>query len=593
MKLSKLYCNKSFHNITFITEKGGLNVILGEAKGKQEGSNSHCLGKTKLAELLDFMLLKGHKDVFMFKSSNKGNFIGYEFYLELLLNNGKYLTIKRTTDDRTATKISFKLNNTISEGYILYETFDEVLAFDKAKKYLNDLLDFNFCKETNENYRRLVNYSLRLQGDYEPTMNTVFQLKKFTKNKDKDWKPLLFTLLGFNGEILKKKYEIEENIKEENKTIKAQEKDFGIKTEEKDLLVGKIQNAEIERENLSKELENLNFYQQDKKTIDILVGTIEEGIAEYNTLLYNLDYEIKKLENSIKNEFSFDLKRVQNIFDEVKLYFPEQLAKSYEQLINFNHQITQERNTQIQKTLQEKKQEEREVNSKLIDLNKQREQFRNLIQDTSLFKKYSFYQKNLIEIEKKLSRFQMQLETIEEIERKKEHIEETENKELQEVRNQLKDILDNTATCILYKNIRLSFSEIVKRILNEEANISITHTASTYNVGFKPYFPNSAQDEGATYYKILCVAFDLAVLINYRDKSHFRFVYHDDVISGDDNGIKSKLIDVVREICEKYDIQYVFSAIKDNMPPSQDVEKNIVLRLHDRDESGKLFKMNF
>lgn len=593
MKLSKLYCNKPFHNITFTTEKGGLNVVLGEAKGKKEGSNSHCLGKTKLAELLDFMLLKGHKDVFMFKSSNKGNFVGYEFYLELLLNNGKYLTIKRTTDERNATKIAFKLNNTISEGYILYETFDEVLAFDKAKKYLNDLLDFDFCKETNENYRRLVNYSLRLQGDYEPKWNTIFQLRKFNNKNDKDsWRALIFSLLGFDGKILIKKYEMEESIKEENKTIKAQEKDFGIKTEDKDALVGKIQNEETERESLAKELENLDFYQQDKSTIYKLVGTIEENISAYNTVLYNIQYDIKRLENSIKNEFSFDLKSVQNIFEEVRLHFPEQLSKSYEQLLNFNHQITQERNTQIHKTLQEKKQEEREVNSKLIDLNKQREQFRNLIQDTSLFKKYAEYQKKLVEIEKKLSRFQVQLEALEMIEKKKEQIAETANKELHEIKNHVKEILDNTATCTLYMSIRKTFSHIVKQILNENALITIKPNAN-YNIEFKPEFPNSAQDEGATYYKILCVAFDLAVLINYRDKSHFRFVYHDDVISGDDNGVKSRLIDVVREICEKHDIQYIFSAIKDNMPPSQDVEKNIVLRLHDRDESGKLFKMNF
>jgi uncharacterized protein YydD (DUF2326 family) len=43
----------------------------------------------------------------------------------------------------------------------------------------------------------------------------------------------------------------------------------------------------------------------------------------------------------------------------------------------------------------------------------------------------------------------------------------------------------------------------------------------------------------------------------------------------------------------KYDIQYIFSVVKDNIPPSQDLSKNIVLELHDKSDEGKLFKMSF
>ncbi len=590
MKLSKLYCNQAFHNITFITNKGGLNVILGDAKDLKDGTNQHCLGKSKLAELLDFMLLKGAKDLFFYKEINKLTFTKYEFYLEILLNNGQFLTIKRTVE--SPTKIAFKLHNAASEGYILYENFDETFAFDKGKIYLNDLLGFDFCKETQEDFRRLVNYSLRTQGDYEPRMNTLFQLRKFAKNKDKDWKPLLFSLLGFDGNILRKKYELEDSIKIGNSTIKAQEKDFGIKAEDKDLLVGKIQNAETEKEKISKELASFNFYEQDKQTIHKLVGTIEEEISALNTYLYQVEYDIKKLNDAIKNDFSFDLNRVKSLFEEVALYFPEQLSQSYEQLIQFNHQITQERNAQVRQTLQEKQQEQRKINSKLIDLNKQKEQFTQLIQDTSLFKKYAIYQKKIVEIEKDLSRFQTQVEAVEEMEKRREGLEEIQKNDLQEVKNQLKEIVDNTAKCALYMNIRKTFSEIAKQVLHEDAIIIIKLNAN-YNIEFKPEFLDSAKHDGATYYKILCVAFDLAVLINYRDKSHFRFVYHDDVISGDDNGVKTRLIAVVRGICEKHDIQYIFSAIKDNIPPSQDLENDIILRLDNKTDEGKLFKMTF
>lgn len=593
MKLSKLYSNRPFHNITFITKKGGLNAIVADSQKEGGTGNQHCVGKTKLAELVDFMLLKGvDKSFFFYKESAKARFVGYEFYLEILLNDGRYLTLKRNVDSHT--KISFKINEKSKEGYPLLDLnqFDETIGFDKAKDRLNDLLNFDFCKENDENYRRLVNYSLRTQGDYEPKMNTIFQLRKFTKNKDKDWKPLLFSLLGFDGKLLKQKYEFEESIKEDNTSIKNQEKSFGIKTEEKDSLIGKIQTTEIEKDKLSKELDNLNFYQEDKETINTLVGEVEYEIALLNTQLYQLDYEIQKLNDSIRNEFSFDLEKIKNLFGEVELYFPEQLTKSYEQLLDFNHQITKERNNQIRQTLDEKKQQERDINARLLELNKRKSVFKDIIQDTSLFKKYAVYQKKLLEIERELARFQMQLDEIHKIEKKKSEIEDKQKGDLQDVKDKLKEILDNTANCTLYMSIRRTFSEIAKEILNDNAIIKIVPNG-TFNIDFRPEFPNSAKSDGATYYKILCVAFDLAILINYRNKSHFRFVYHDDVISGDDNGVKNRLIELCREVCEKHDIQYIFSAITDNLPPNISLGNSIVLELNDKNDEGKLFKMGF
>ncbi|MDV7401772.1 DUF2326 domain-containing protein, partial [Arthrospira platensis SPKY1] len=67
----------------------------------------------------------------------------------------------------------------------------------------------------------------------------------------------------------------------------------------------------------------------------------------------------------------------------------------------------------------------------------------------------------------------------------------------------------------------------------------------------------------------------------------------DDVISGDDNGVKSRLIQVVSEIATRYDLQYVFTAIRDNLPPSPDISEQIVLELNDASDSGRLFKMVF
>jgi uncharacterized protein YydD (DUF2326 family) len=589
MKLSKLYSNKDFHNISFLLQKGGVNLIIGDSKGKKQ----HNLGKSKIAELLDFMLLKEIKEKqkhFFYQDSSAAKFAGYEFYLEIFLNSGQFLTIKRTVDNPN--KIAFKLREITEEGFLLYENFDTILSLDKAKNYLNELLDFDFCKQQHENYRRLINYSLRAQGDYEPKLNTVFQLTKFAKGKEKDWKPLLFALLGFDAQILRQKYDLEENIKDSRKTIKAQEKDFGINTQDKSTLLEKIKDKEEIKFNLSHELNSFNFYEHDKALIQQLVGEIEIEIADCNTLSYQLQYETERLRTAIRNPFNFDLEKVQKLFEEVNLHFPTQLANNYEQLLAFNKQITQERNKNIKEVLAQKENELQTLSLKLINLNKNREKFRDLIQDTNLFKKYTVYQNQLTEVEKEIVRFQTQLEAIEEMEKKIDEIDTVKKTELESLKIRLKEILNNTVSNDLYMCIRRTFSEIVREILHDDAIITLKPN-SQFNIDFKPEFPNSAKADGNTYYKILCVAFDLSVLINYRTKSHFRFVYHDDVISGDDNGVKLKLIKVVSEIAAKYDIQYIFSAIKDNIPPHSDLTQNIILELHDHNDSGRLFKMSF
>ena len=331
MKLSKLYCNQPFKNIIFNTQQGGLNAILAEVKDKHLGKNQHGLGKTKVAVLIDFLLLKEIKSTesdTVIKKYLNSSFDDYEFFLEVLLNDGRYLTIKRGIKNNT--RIFFKIEETTSSEFIFYSVWDySDIPFDKAKELLNQFIAIDFCKKNNYHYRQVVGYSLREQGDYDRKRESIFQLSKFSKSKDKYWKPILFSLLGFDGSLLKQKYDIEENIKEQNKLIEEQEKDFDLKNEERDDIVGKQQIKEQEKYELEKSLEAFNFYQQDKNIINELVTDIENQISELNTELYQVKHDIQKLEQSLKNTFAFDLNKVQEIFQEVELYFPESLSKTY------------------------------------------------------------------------------------------------------------------------------------------------------------------------------------------------------------------------------------------------------------------------
>ncbi|MBP6810133.1 MAG: hypothetical protein KA138_01325 [Saprospiraceae bacterium] len=84
MKLSQLYANKGFKNIVF---NDGLNLVLAKVTKKLDlNKDSHNLGKTTLIAVIDFMLLKEVKEEHIFKTHQE-KFLGYIFYLEIMLNN--------------------------------------------------------------------------------------------------------------------------------------------------------------------------------------------------------------------------------------------------------------------------------------------------------------------------------------------------------------------------------------------------------------------------------------------------------------------------------------------------------------------------
>ncbi len=620
MKLSKLYCNKPFKNVIFNTKNGKLNVILGDAEKKANVKDSHNLGKTRLIVLIDFLLLKeGTTNLFLFKEVKKEGmllpiakinsevqyepvksteigtklFEGYEFYLEILLNSGQFLTIKRGINQ--GTKIYFRLHNTTNNEFILYKDWDHKnIDIKKAKSLLNNYLNIDFCNKTGEDYRRILNYSLRMQGDYDYMRNSIFQLSKF-QGKHEQWKPMMLGLLGFDKSIAEEKYRIENDIKKKIDLIKEQEKDFGVNPKERDSLIGKMNAKEQEYKYLQKELDNLNFYQQDKSIIDDLVGKVEKEIAELNNELYNIEFDIKKLEHSLKNGFAFDLERVKSLFEDVNIYFSNQLTKSYEQLIEFNHNITEERNKQISITLQEKQAQQKDVNTKLIDLNNDKEKFRDLIQDTSLFKKYKEYQRKVMKVEMEIIRLQNQLDALDKYKEKRDEVNKERDENLKQKIEQLQKLVDNTVNNNQYTSIRNLFSEIAKKITNDTAYISLRLNSSN-NIEFDCRYDESAKSEGNTYYKLLCIAFDIALHSYYSSQSYFKFIYHDDAFANLANTRRISLLKTVREFSTKYDFQYIFSIISDDIPHSADFIINpdeIILKLDDKHASGKLFLMDY
>lgn len=156
---------------------------------------------------------------------------------------------------------------------------------------------------------------------------------------------------------------------------------------------------------------------------------------------------------------------------------------------------------------------------------------------------------------------------------------------------------------VRYKEIREFFSSTFSGIVDAYAVMSVTVNTKD-NVEFEIQTMDrsrgnkkTSEGKGFSYGKLLCVCFDLALVVNYANESFYRFVYHDGVFESLDNRKKVALIDLVRDVCESEGIQYILTVIDTDLPRDDRDSKllfsktEIVRELHDEGAQGRLFRM--
>jgi uncharacterized protein YydD (DUF2326 family) len=107
----------------------------------------------------------------------------------------------------------------------------------------------------------------------------------------------------------------------------------------------------------------------------------------------------------------------------------------------------------------------------------------------------------------------------------------------------------------------------------------------------------SSQSDGTSYKKLICALFDLALLKVYENVPFYHFVYHDGILEGLDNRQKRAFLSIVREHISSKKTQYILTLIDSDLPRDENgdriefPENEIILRLSDEGQSGRLFKM--
>lgn len=595
MKLSKLYTNKPelFDAVEFA---GGLNVVLAEIRLPENmKKDTHNLGKTTLGRLIDFCLLSSRdKNFFLFKHHER--FKGLAFFIEVELLDGNFVTIRRCVDE--ASKISFKKHREGKQNYIsLADSYWDHLnmPFDRARELLDGLLDLRALKPWA--YRKGLGYLLRSQDDFRD----VFHLRKFASSHA-DWKPFLAHVLGFNARLIADHYRKEDEIEKKQATAQTIKSELGGSVDDISKIEGVLLLKQKEAEKKQKLLDAFDFRSQDKEKTKQLVDDIDGHIARLNGERYSLTQNKKKVFASLEEEqILFNPDDAAELFKQAGVFFQGQIKRDFEQLIAFNKSITDERRVFLQEELVEIEAELKRINSELNDLGKRRSTSLSFLSGTDVFNKYKQVSDELVVLKADIASLERQRGFLQ---------------RLQELRKEIRTLIEEKAhlqtqieedcerqhadRASLYSKIRLYFSEIVEEVVDRKALLSVPLNKEGH-LEFKAEILDesgntTSADRGYTYQKLLCIAFDMALLRAHIKVPFPRFIFHDGVFESLDDRKKENLLAVIRKYSD-FGIQHVITLIDSDLPaqamadtPVFD-EDEIVVRLHDENEQGRLFKM--
>lgn len=595
MKLSKLYCNKPdiFGPIDFI---GGLNTVIAEIRlPENKAKDTHNLGKTTFGKLLDFCFLLGKdQNFFIFKHLDR--FKEFVFYLEIELSDASFVTVRRGVEE--ATKISFKKHeaghqdfSALPEGS--WDHFE--LPFERAREMLDSLLDWRALKPWS--YRKIIGYLLRSQDDY----GDVFQLNKFA-SAHAGWKPFLSHVLGFNAKLIEDHYKKEEDLQNKQATVNTITNELGGSVEDLSKIEGILLLKQKESEKKQKLLDAFDFRSQDKDRTKQVVDELDTKIAELNAERYSLNQNRKKILTSLEDDqILFNPDEAQELFKEAGILFKDQIKKDFEQLISFNRAITDERRGYLQEERAEIETQLKTINSELTALGKRRSDMLSFLSSTDVFSKYKQVSDDLVTLRADITSLERQRGFLSRLQQLRAEIR-TINEEREHLQTQIEDDVEkqNSDDKSLFSAIRVFFNDIVEDVIDRKALLSVSPNKLGH-LEFKVEILDDAgkttsADKGHTYRKLLCIAFDMALVRAHLDQRFPQFVYHDGVFESLDDRKKENLLAVIREYAD-IGIQSIITLIDSDLPPRTEKEapvftaEELILTLHDENEKGRLFRM--
>lgn len=389
------------------------------------------------------------------------------------------------------------------------------------------------------------------------------------------------------------------NIEELERLQRRIEEQAEIGSGEIDKLTGLIEVKERDLTRLRQRVDQFDFYEIEKDISQATVDEIETNIAQLNKERYQLQSRLQEIARSLESRFEFEPDKIKQLFEEVGVLLPDTLGKSYEDLVAFNRRLTSGRSERLKQLQIESNARLSDIADQLDELNAGRKRAMVALQQRETLEKYKRLVERLRLDEQEvavLTQRLAKLDSVSSLEAQRDTLMD-QRKEL--VRSIKSSVRRGNAR---YRRIRDFFSRAFESIVDAYAVMSVAMNKKD-NLEFEIQtldrqrgHRKTGEGKGFSYRKLLCVCFDLALVVSYR-RAFYRFIYHDGVFEALDNRKKVALTDLVRTACKSDGIQYFLTVIDTDLPRDERDSKllfspeEIIRELHDDGPEGRLFRM--
>ena len=289
------------------------------------------------------------------------------------------------------------------------------------------------------------------------------------------------------------------------------------------------------------------------------------------------------------------------MFADAGVVFGEQIKRDYEQLIAFNHAITAERREALLAQQKQAAARVEEITTNLGELNQSRTASLEFLRESDSLAKFR-------ELSREVSGDQAELATLDarrsaatrlmDLRRENRTLSEECGRLISAVEAEIETVSKDESS--RFARLRRYFTEIVHEVLGQDAVLAIRMN-NAGGLDFTAEFIGdsgtaTSGDHGTSYKKLLCIAFDLALLRSNLDVSFPRFVYHDGALEQLEPRKRERLIGVLRSYAD-LGIQPIISLLNTDLPSPVGTSSDtltpdeVVSLLHDEGDDGRLFKM--
>ena len=500
-----------------IVFKEGFNFIFGKKDDSDSKAPLNGLGKSTLADLIDFCLLSDFSSKNSRLYSEKNRIENYKIVLEFEINNINYI-IKR--------------NGKNIEFGKLGEENEMELKDAKSKLFQLIFKNPNYGGILDEKwYRSLMSFFLKIhkkkKGEFIDPINYLV-----ASNKLNELNQYHFSLLGLDNHLICENFELQKDVRDRNTAIsqvkRLVEKNYNLNIKQVDSQLSKIRNEVKKTKNA---IEGFKLAEQHKDAESRLneLTIIIKDLSEQNFWMrkkiqsYRESFEIKDSISPSK------IKGIERLYEEVNSHFKGIISKSLKDAVDFRTKLAYSREEFLKDEIKEIEAKILKNEAEISDCDTKRQKIFSLLKSKEAFNDLTEAFYYLGEKEKEISDLEGKIKTYRDLQEEKVAYDAQDASLKQNITSFLEGIEDKIDA------FDKLFSEVYNNIYieNESSGFSITPDYGVSKVNINISFD---KDESKAWNKGRTLIYDIAVMI-HAIRLHIpmpHFLLHDGIFDGMD-----------------------------------------------------------